>query len=210
MKKLFASLLMISSSLVCAQELHTFSNGELADAEKINENFEQLKRTIDDIDLQPISLPRDEVCKQEDLEGQWYQTKGITGGFEISVSNFYSSGDYIIEGLQVTAAGQEEFVVYGNYEFDSNICGFTLSIVNLPARGIGVMNLDKSVMKLTVADGAGEYGDFTLILVAEQPDNSLLSKQARSENIETKTFSPSDFVPSDISFASAVELSSKN
>ena len=39
MKKLFASLLMILSSLVSAQELHTFSNGEVADAEKINENF---------------------------------------------------------------------------------------------------------------------------------------------------------------------------
>ena len=40
MKKLFASLLMILSSLVSAQELHTFSNGEVADAEKINENFQ--------------------------------------------------------------------------------------------------------------------------------------------------------------------------
>ena len=40
MKKLFAALMMISSSLVSAQELHTFSNGEVADAEKINENFQ--------------------------------------------------------------------------------------------------------------------------------------------------------------------------
>ena len=40
MKKLFASLLMILSSLVSAQEHHTFSNGEVADAEKINENFQ--------------------------------------------------------------------------------------------------------------------------------------------------------------------------
>jgi hypothetical protein len=32
--------------LVSAQELHTFSNGEVADAEKINENFEALKSEI--------------------------------------------------------------------------------------------------------------------------------------------------------------------
>jgi len=46
MKKLFASFLLISSSLVSAQELHTFSNGEVADADKINENFEALKSEI--------------------------------------------------------------------------------------------------------------------------------------------------------------------
>jgi len=45
-KKLFAGSLLISSSLVFAQELHTFSNGEVADAEKINENFEALKSEI--------------------------------------------------------------------------------------------------------------------------------------------------------------------
>jgi hypothetical protein len=34
------------STLVSAQELHIFSNGEVADAEKINENFEALKAEI--------------------------------------------------------------------------------------------------------------------------------------------------------------------
>ena len=43
MKKLFASFLMISATLVSAEELHTFSNGEVADAEKINENFRTLE-----------------------------------------------------------------------------------------------------------------------------------------------------------------------
>ena len=46
MKKLFASFLLISSTLASAQELHTFSNGEVADADKINENFEALKSEI--------------------------------------------------------------------------------------------------------------------------------------------------------------------
>jgi len=40
MRNLLLSLLMIFPNSVSAQELHTFSNGEVADAEKINENFQ--------------------------------------------------------------------------------------------------------------------------------------------------------------------------
>ena len=45
--KVVLVLSMLSFNLkVSAQELHTFSNGEVADAEKINENFEALKSEI--------------------------------------------------------------------------------------------------------------------------------------------------------------------
>lgn len=40
MRNLLLSLLMIFPNSVSAQELHSFSNGEVADAEKINENFQ--------------------------------------------------------------------------------------------------------------------------------------------------------------------------
>ena len=46
MRYLLLTLLLIFPSLSSAQELHTFSNGEVADAEKINENFEVLKSEI--------------------------------------------------------------------------------------------------------------------------------------------------------------------
>ena len=46
MRYLLLTLLLIFPSLSSAQELHTFSNGEVADAEKINENFEALKSEI--------------------------------------------------------------------------------------------------------------------------------------------------------------------
>ena len=46
MRYLLLTLLLIFPALVSAQELHTFSNGEVADAEKINENFEALKSEI--------------------------------------------------------------------------------------------------------------------------------------------------------------------
>ena len=41
-KLLAAVLALVTSALPTAQELHTFSNGDLADAEKINENFQYL------------------------------------------------------------------------------------------------------------------------------------------------------------------------
>lgn len=46
LKRLLVLLLLFFPSLASAQELHTFSNGEVADAKKINENFEALKSEI--------------------------------------------------------------------------------------------------------------------------------------------------------------------
>jgi len=40
MKQFMFVLVMILPTAIAAQELHTFSNGEVADAEKINENFQ--------------------------------------------------------------------------------------------------------------------------------------------------------------------------
>ena len=48
MKRLLLSLILFFPTALAAQELHTFSNGEVADAEKINENFEALKSEISD------------------------------------------------------------------------------------------------------------------------------------------------------------------
>ena len=46
MKRLLVLLLLFLPNLVSAQELHTFSNGEVADADKINDNFNQLKEAL--------------------------------------------------------------------------------------------------------------------------------------------------------------------
>ena len=46
LKRLLFLFLLACPVLTAAQELHTFSNGELADAEKINENFERLKESM--------------------------------------------------------------------------------------------------------------------------------------------------------------------
>ena len=46
MKKLSVFIFLFGIVSASAQELHTFSNGEVADAEKINQNFEALKSKI--------------------------------------------------------------------------------------------------------------------------------------------------------------------
>lgn len=43
MRKLFLAASFLLATLASAQELHTFSNGEVADAEKINQNFDLLR-----------------------------------------------------------------------------------------------------------------------------------------------------------------------
>ncbi len=51
MKRLLLTLPLLFPTALSSQELHTFSNGEVADAEKINENFvdvDQRLRAIED------------------------------------------------------------------------------------------------------------------------------------------------------------------
>ena len=198
MNKILA-VLVVFPSVAFGQTLIDFANGEVADAYDINQNFQELKSAIERIDSQSTILPRDRACTQADLVGQWYQTKGVQGGFEISLSNFFPSGDYVVQFAVYTAAGEEESTVYGTYEFNSNTCLFTLDIVNLPSGGFGVINLDKSVMKLTAGDGSGGYGDYTLILVNEEPYYPLINKEGASSPKGTTGFRPNDFVPRSIS-----------
>ena len=46
MKKLSVLVLLFCGLSASAQELHTFSNGEVADAEKINQNFDSLEASL--------------------------------------------------------------------------------------------------------------------------------------------------------------------
>lgn len=57
MRKL--AFLMWLSSLAVGQELHTFENGEVADAAEINENFEQLDSRL--VSLESPTVFQDNV-----------------------------------------------------------------------------------------------------------------------------------------------------
>jgi hypothetical protein len=192
MKKLIAAALLLPS-LAISQELTQFENGQVADADVVNQNFQVLKDAIENVDVSPTVLPRDMACTQNDIVGQWYQTKGVTGGFEISVSNFYSSGRYIYKGLTITPQGQQENTIEGTYSFDSGLCAADIDIINLYSYALAVLNVDKSVMKLTAGDGFGVFGDFTLILISDTPDASLLNKSSSEQKRSPKSLSPKDF-----------------
>lgn len=71
MKRLLVLLLLFFPGLVSAQELHTFSNGEVADAEKINENFEALKSEMSD--SQSTSPRMAWATASGEINGYWFQ-----------------------------------------------------------------------------------------------------------------------------------------
>ena len=112
MKKLFASLLLISSSLVSAQDLIEFENGQVANAVDINTNFSQLKQTIEDMpadtscaiekssDTVTISCPNEDAialdydpnlgtCVEEDFVGVWFFTGPDDDNSAIADLEFY-------------------------------------------------------------------------------------------------------------------------
>ncbi len=55
MTHLLVSISLFAASLVSAQDLHTFSNGDVADAEKINQNFELLSAEINRLGEQKLA-----------------------------------------------------------------------------------------------------------------------------------------------------------
>lgn len=65
MRKLFLMASLLVAPLVSAQELHTFSNGEVADAENINENFFELEDRIK-------SLTSDEIRSELFPASGWH------------------------------------------------------------------------------------------------------------------------------------------
>jgi hypothetical protein len=108
-KKPFLSLLMISSSLVSAQELHTFSNGEVADAAKINENFEihnNLISSLQDQNNTPTAADLDIVIGGEDFIwsglGQYEVKDGVYTYHFSNVTYYDREGNELARG-QVTS-----------------------------------------------------------------------------------------------------------
>jgi hypothetical protein len=61
MKKLIATIFLLPS-LAISQELTQFENGKVADADKINQNFQVLKNAIENIEVAPTVQPRDKPC----------------------------------------------------------------------------------------------------------------------------------------------------
>ena len=153
MKRLLVLLLLFLPNLVSAQELHTFSNGEVADAEKINENFESLKNRIDEkpdstcsvttsSGVTSINCPdgtsasihnqTNQPCVESDFTGVWlYDEVNSLDGYQV---NAY---DYIVEAggsftrwdyIWTPADGFVDVAQYsGNWSFDGSDCSAQIS-----------------------------------------------------------------------------------
>ena len=158
MKKLFASFLLISSTLASAQELHTFSNGEVADAEKINENLNLLLKKIDALEEQaavaePESqlpfpagrcsalIPGDDAVLLAAIKGEGEPVRGIgSAAIVFDFDNSTVSGEFVI-----FIEPESDNEAYPRWSFDQDDSGIDLSIErdsNFPASFLVTFQVD--------------------------------------------------------------------
>lgn len=134
MKKLIAWSLLFWVFIASAQDLHTFSNGEVADAEKINENFNALKAQMEAISH----------TGSEPLTGWgWFDNSGAFVGYGLPRNNpVYSklaSSDYVYEFYEIWSSQLRIYT--GNLYFESTDCS-------------GPPLLDQSQVNLTTSSSA--------------------------------------------------------
>ena len=89
MRYLLTTLLLLPV-LLSAQELHTFKNGEVADADKINENFEYLQDEID-------QLSSANSCNEELVYGTYSMASVYQGEREVVTLTFSQGGNASID-----------------------------------------------------------------------------------------------------------------
>jgi len=90
MKRLLV-LLLFFPSLASAQELHTFSNGEVADAEKINENFKLLLTKMEALQSRVEAIEEPPVVYSNSV-GSALQSDGLTFAAESKAFAYVERG----------------------------------------------------------------------------------------------------------------------
>ena len=121
MKRLLLTLPLLCPTALSSQELHTFSNGEVADAEKINENFvdvDQRLRAIEDA-LKSVpfggcfltAVPDGTVSCTDLLVRHTGQTDVETEGFSLELTN----GGQISYGTEATPSGTYDYVAFEDF-----------------------------------------------------------------------------------------------
>ena len=168
MRQLFVLATFLIAPLVSAQELHTFSNGEVADAEKINENFEALKRPTTAISVAQNShgdflLLSDALASITDAsESKPYLIKIAPGVYE--ESNTVSLKSHVsIEG-----SGTKTTSIMCRCADDDFLSSSTLKATNV--RGVSISNL-----KIINAGGSGAIAYALLNYLIRSEELSLSS-----------------------------------
>jgi hypothetical protein len=179
-KKLFASFLLISSTLASAQELHKFSNGEVADAEKINENLNLLLKKIDALEEQvavaepesPLPfpagrcsalIPGDDAVLLAAIKGEGEPVRGIgSAAIVFDFDNSTVSGEFVI-----FIEPESDNEAYPRWSFDQDDSGIDLSIErdsNFPASFLVTFQVDtpKGGVEYDFINLPSHQGTFTL------------------------------------------------
>lgn len=105
-KRLGALLALTASAISTAQELHNFTNGEVADADKVNENFQQLLNAIR-LQQQAIDVLNARILALETTPNQFATTYDgrITGDAVVSEDGLTISGEIIFaDGVAYVAS----------------------------------------------------------------------------------------------------------
>ena len=149
MKHLFFLVLLSLSSVTLGQELHSFANGEVADAYKINENFESLKDFIEDSASSSCSIQQNNgvtsiacpdgssatlnnssqgsACAESDFQGTWifsgpdYDNSSLA---DVDFYTLYSNKTLVYVNYECSVGGcslVEE--IPGSWgSFDNSVC----------------------------------------------------------------------------------------
>ena len=114
-------LLLIIPTFAFTQELHTFSNGEVADAEKINENFADVDRRLGAIEhaLKSVpfggcfllAAPNGSVSCTDLLARHTGKTDVEAEGFSLELTN----GGEISYGTETTSTGTYDYVAFEDF-----------------------------------------------------------------------------------------------
>ena len=173
MRKLFLIISLLVVPLASAQELHTFSNGEVADAEKINENFEALKRPTTVISVAQNShgdflLLSDALASITDAsESKPYLIKIAPGVYkESNTVNLKSH-------VSIEGSGTKTTSIMCSCADDDFLSSSTLKATNV--RGVSISNL-----KIINAGGSGSkaYALLNYLIRSEELSLSNVSVSA--------------------------------
>jgi len=103
MRYLLLTLLLTFPALASAQELHTFSNGEVADAVKINENFQNLADRL----------------PEQDTNYEFVEQRTLEGGSVFTKLRLYEKASY--SGFQVDRREDDASLAYEGWGQESSI-----------------------------------------------------------------------------------------
>jgi len=168
MRYLLTALCLLPS-LVLAQELHTFKNGEVADAGKVNENFQSL--------AQQTAALSDRITALEESSSEPPADDVFRVSLETPASGTSFSGIKTISGWAIATSGIERIEIYIDdvYRFDVAYGG---------ARGdVGsvfpdVENSDKSGFSTRYNYNALFAGEHTLTAKAISKGNNVSESSA--------------------------------